>query len=165
MAKRDNQIGLRVNLNTADRRVEFSFYDKATDRAVADYTVEADDFPKDMQLLHQLYGVSKIGQDRTSQDAGKSPAERIAAMQEVYANQREGNWASERKSGGPTISFEVLALAELEGIPANKMQELLRQRTPEVRAQIFAHKSVVEKVAELKAAAASAAGSLDRYVG
>ena len=149
---RTNPYGLKVDLNAEDGQVAVTVRKREGEGFT---TVEQESFSIEgihdsLSPLVGLYGLSKLLQDRTSQiDAGPG---KLDAMREVYALFEKGEWEKERVAGAPTVSAEVEALAEIKGISVAVAQKALREKTPEQRAKILAHPSVVAKAAEIKAA-------------
>ena len=148
---RVNQHGLKVDLDTAlgnvvvlVRKREGEGFVDVDSRA---FSIE--DVHAELRANVELYGLSKLLQDRTSQvDAGPG---KLAAMSEVMDLLSKGEWEKERTSGAPTVSPEVEALAEIKSLTVGQTQKVLRNYTPEQRAKILANPKVVSRANEIRA--------------
>lgn len=148
---RVNQHGLKVELDTEGSAVNV-LVRKREGEGFVDVQSKAfsiDDVHESLRPNVELYGLSKLLQDRTSQvDAGPG---KLEAMSEVMALLAKGEWEKERASGAPTVSPEVEALAEIKGTTVAVMQKVIRNYTPEQRAKILANPKVVSRANEIRA--------------
>lgn len=76
----------------------------------------------------------------------ETPA-KLAAFDAGFARLVEGEWEKEREGGGPTVSAEVEALAELKGCGVAAIQKALREYDDETRKKILARPEV-QKIAD-----------------
>jgi hypothetical protein len=106
------------------------------------------DIGSSCRLQSDLYGASKKLQDSTSADSKSE--HRLVAMDEVWERLKADQWEKPREAGGPTVSAEIEALAELKNAPVAAIQKTLRDLTPEQRERIMANPTVVAKAAEIK---------------
>jgi hypothetical protein len=104
--------------------------------------------PSEVRAFTDLYGLSKLVQDRASQ-VPAGPA-KLDEMQGVYDSLVAGNLERERKAGAPTVSAEVEALAAIKGCSVADIQKSIRKYTKEQKEKIFANPAVVAKAAELR---------------
>lgn len=149
MAERTNPYGLKVDLE--DSQVVVTVREKDAKGNFTDLDSKAFDISGvHASILDKvsLYGLSKLLQDRSSDT--KAGPDKLAAMDEVYSSLAEGNWERERKAGAPTVSAEVMALAELKGVPVADIQKSLRNYPKDVREKILSNPKVVERAAEIR---------------
>ena len=148
-----NPYGLKVELSPESMEVKVTVREKASDGEFTELDSRA--FPSD--LIHSslkdmvlLYGYSKLLQDRAS----STPAgpEKLDAMNEIAESLIEGNWERERKSGGPTVSIEVQALASLKGVDVRTIQQTLGRLSKEQREEILSNPRVTEAADAIRAA-------------
>ena len=153
MAERTNPYGLKVDLHPDDMLVTVILRkkdEKGEPQEVGSEAFSYEDVPDDLKPNVNLYGLSKFIQDRSSQvSAGP---DKLAALQEVYAQLLAGNWEKERVVGAPTVSPEVEALAQLKGITIPQAQKALRNHTKEQREKILAHPKIKELADQLRSA-------------
>lgn len=152
MAKRNNPFSTKVELDTENMAVNITIREKndkgdfveVDSNSFATSTIHAD-------LADQvlLYGYSKLLQDRSS-DTDVGP-DKLAAMQEVADQLAAGNWERERRSGAPTVSAEVEALAAIKSCSVADIQKSLRKYTKEQKEKIFANEAVKAKADEIRA--------------
>lgn len=148
---RTNPYGLKVDLDAENAAVVVTLRKREGEGFT---TLESETFPldgihADVRPLTDLYGVSKVLQDRCSQvDAGP---EKLPAMREVFALLAKGEWERERTAGAPTVSAEVEALAEIKGVSVAAIQKALRAQPEAVREKVLANPRVVERAAQIKA--------------
>jgi hypothetical protein len=64
---------------------------------------------------------------------------------------KSGNWEFERQGGGPTVSAEVEALAEMKGTSVAAIQKALREYDAETRKGILANEKVQKIAARIRA--------------
>lgn len=127
----------------------FNKIEDGDDELVDSVEYDCTSLPEANQLKGLAYGVSKIMAERTSELSPGS--DKMDGIQEVWDALLTGEWERERKKGaGPTVRIEVEALASLRGITVKQAQTLLKKYDKEKQEQIFAHESVVAKVAELQ---------------
>lgn len=154
--------GLKVELDTDNSVVVVNVVDRDNDNEVID--TRAYEIGRVHQSLVKnvaLYGLSKLIQDRTSDQSVKEHGKaKLDAMEDVLARLEQGEWGAERKAGAPTVSVEVEALAQVKGMPVGAIQKALRNYSKEQRELIFANPSVVAAVAEIKASR-EAAGEIN----
>ena len=96
------------------------------------------------------YGLAKLAEDRTS---AASEGEKLAARREIIEFFKGTEWKKPRAAGGPTVSAEIEALAQLKGASVAAIQTALRKKyTKEQREEILASDEVQEKAAEIRKA-------------
>ena len=96
-----------------------------------------------------LYGLKQVISDRCSQvDTGP---DKLAAMREVAAQLKAGQWKKDRVVGAPTVSAEVEALAQLKGISIPDAQRALKSYAPEQREKILSNAKIKELAAQIRA--------------
>ena len=150
-----------VNLNIETMSVDITQYRKVSDgdnEVLGTRSYLAADLPDDSTANCLLYGISKKVQDSTSAES-KSEG-RLGSMDEVLDRLKNSQWEKPREGGGPTVSAEVEALAQIKGVEVAVIQKTLRDLAPEQREKVLAHPTVVAKAAEIKEARESA-GSVD----
>lgn len=130
--------------------------------------VNAEDFPasfttgsEDVTKTLAGYGLQKLLQDRTSQDAGDA-VKKLEAM-EVEANRlkESGQWserkeASERAPRAKVDNYLARAIAQIKGIPLAQSEASLKALTKEQRDTLTANETVAGIIASLKAEAKDA---------
>jgi len=149
--------GLKVELNEETGSVDVTVREKV-DGDFKDLDTQAfgiDGINEDIRPKVELYGLSKLLQDRSS--AIPTGPDKLAAMNEVFAQLANGEWEKERTRGAPTVSAEVEALASLKGASVAAIQKALRNYTKEQKEKILGSKAVQDKAAEIKAAREEAA--------
>lgn len=152
MAERTNPFGLDVDLDMDQSAILVKVMKKDDDgnrEAVDQNTFPLSSVHENLQLKVGLYGYSKILQDRTS-DVKAGP-DKLAAMSEVALRLSEGQWEKEREAGGPTVSAEVEALAELKSVSVADIQRALRRYTPEQKDQILKSDAVQKLATAIRA--------------
>ena len=150
MAQRNNEFGLKVELNEKDATVVVTVRKKGekgfTD--VAQKAYPAASIHAELRGKCGLYGLSKLLQDRTSEvDAGP---DKLAAMDAVMAQLTEGKWEKDRVVGAPTVSAEVEALAQFKKITIPDAQRALRGYTAEQREKILGHPEIVKRAEAIR---------------
>lgn len=130
--------------------------------------VNAEDFPasfttgsEDVTKTLAGYGLQKLLQDRTSQDAGDA-VKKLEAM-EVEANRlkESGQWserkeASERAPRAKVDNYLARAIAQIKNIPLAQSEASLKALTKEQRDTLTANETVAGIIASLKAEAKDA---------
>ena len=130
--------------------------------------VNAEDFPasfttgsEDVTQTLAGYGLQKLLQDRTSQDAGDA-VKKLEAM-EVEANRlnESGQWserkeASERAPRAKVDNYLARAIAQIKNIPLAQSEASLKALTKEQRDTLTANETVAGIIASLKAEAKDA---------
>jgi hypothetical protein len=153
MARELSKFGVEVDLNTENKSIDVRLFERVDeDREVRDTrSYNINDLPPEIRVRSDLYGGSKILQDRTSSES-KNP-ERLSSMDDVWTRLCAGQWEKERESTGPTVSAEVEALARLKGVSVADIQKSLRSRyDAEKREEILNHPKVKELADEIRAA-------------
>ena len=77
-------------------------------------------------------------------------ADKLAAQKEGWEMLVAGRWEKEREGGGPTVSPQVEALAQLKGVSVSAIQKKLREYTDDQRVQILSNKKVVKLADEIR---------------
>lgn len=139
---------LKVDLKPESAEVHVSVIERATDSVVESGVFSARELPENIRPTVELYGLSKLLQDRTSET--ESGPSKLAAMNEVMDMFRAGQYERERRAGAPVVSAEVEALAEIKGHTVAQVQAALRKFTKEQREKIFSHPKVVERAAAIR---------------
>ena len=103
----------------------------------------------DVTMKNNLYGLSKILQDRTSSESSSDT--RIESMRAVFTRLCEGHWEKEREAGGPTVSIEVEALARFKEVSVAAIQRSLRTVDAATRDRILASPKLAPHIAEIRA--------------
>lgn len=170
MARKLSKYGVNVELDHENGKVIVTQFERETGddgevkpegdkteigKRIFDFNAMAEN----AQTFAKLYGLSKLVQDRTSDQS--SEASRLDGMQEVYDRFVAGVLEKERESSGPTVSAEVEALAELQGVSVAAIQKALRSYEAAQREKILANPTVVAKANEIKAARAEATEPVD----
>lgn len=142
---------LKVNLNDEEGNVEVLVREKNGDTFVVvdSATFGLAGVHADLADKVALYGLSKLLQDRSS--SIPTGPEKLASMNEVFAQLASGKWEAERTRGAVVVSAEVEALAELRNVSVAAIQKTLKDFTKEQKDKIFANPSVVEKAKEIMA--------------
>lgn len=157
-----SSYSLKVELNEETNAVDVTVREKIDD-AFKDIDVQSfglDGIHETIRPKSDLYGLSKLLQDRSS--SVPTGPEKLAAMNEVFAQLAAGDWEKERTRGAPTVSAEVEALAAIKGTSVAAIQKALRNYTKEQKEKILGSEVVQAKAAEIKAAREEAADvSLD----
>lgn len=143
---------LKVDLDDANGNVAVTVREKDGGEFV---TVDEGSFGMDgvhSDLIDKvaLYGLSKLLQDRSS--SVPTGPDKLAAMNDAYAQLASGQWEKERTRGAPTVSAEVEALSQLKGVSIPAIQKALRNYTAEQKEAIMGSELVQSKAAEIKAA-------------
>jgi hypothetical protein len=141
---------LSVNLNPEDGTVNVDVIERESGNAVEKETFRLGELPEAIRAVSDLYGLSKLLQDRSS-DTDSGPA-KLDAMREVMAMFKAGQYEKERRAGAPVVSAEVEALAQLKGITVAQTQAALRKYTKEQRDKILSNEKIVAKAKEIRAA-------------
>jgi hypothetical protein len=81
----------------------------------------------------------------------KGTDDKVAAMQDGWARLVAGEWEKAREGGGPTVSPEVEALAEIKGASVAAIQKALREFDEEKRKAILANPKVVAIAKRIRA--------------
>lgn len=151
MAKRNTDYSFKFDLDTEAGVVIATLREKDEKDEFVNLDTKSfalSSIPFEVRAFTDLYGLSKLVQDRASQvPAGP---EKLAEMQMVYDSLVAGNLERERKSGSPTVSAEVEALASIKGCSVADIQKSIRKYTKEQKEKIFANPAVVAKAAELR---------------
>ena len=153
------KYGLKVELDEDNGLVIATVVDRDNNsEAIASREYDAQRVHESLRGKVALYGLSKLIQDRTSDQSVKELGEaKLDAMDAVVDRLGTGEWAAERRVGAPTVSAEVEALAQIKGVEVSVMQTSLRAYSKEQRQAILANDQVQAKAAEIKAARESAA--------
>jgi len=149
MAKSDNPFGLKVDLE--GNLVTVTVREKDSNGDFSDVDVKEfniDEVHADLLSWVALYGLSKLLQDRSS-DVKAGP-DKLDAMTEVFEQLKAGQKERERKAGAPTVSAEVMALADIKGVCVADIQKALRAYSKEVREKILSNPAVVERAAAMR---------------
>jgi hypothetical protein len=146
----------RVKLDVEKLAVIVEVLKKDDESVVETGTFEASQLPDNLRPHVALYGLSKLLQDRTS-EVETGPG-KIAAMNELMEQFRQGVWTAERKSGSPTVSAEVEALAAIKGLTVAEAQAALRKYDKPVRDKILSNEKIVAKAEEIRKARKTAEG-------
>jgi hypothetical protein len=77
--------------------------------------------------------------------------DRLEMLDEGWNLLKSGNWEFERQGGGPTVSAEVEALAEMKGTSVAAIQKALREYDAETRKGILANEKVQKIAARIRA--------------
>lgn len=153
----------KVDLNIEDKTVDVAIISRESDEVVANESFAAIEVHENLRTDVALYGLSKLLQDRSS-DTPVGP-EKIAAMKEVLAQLKAGQWAKERKVGAAVVSAEVEALARLKSISVPAAQAALKQYPKEAREKILANPQIKDLASQIRAEREQAeATSLDDLV-
>lgn len=162
MATRNTDYSFKFDLNAETGTITAILRQKDDKEEYVELDKEefiVSDLPAEVRAFSDLYGLSKLVQDRASQvPAGP---DKLAEMKEVYASLVAGQLERERKAGSPVVSAEVEALAALRSCSVADIQKSLRKYTKEQKEKIFANPTVVAKAAELRAARESVDVDLD----
>lgn len=142
---------LNIDLNTDNRSVDITVREKVEGEfnPLDTQSFGIDGIHEDLKLSVELYGLSKLLQDRSS-GTPKGP-DKLAAMNEVFAQLVSGQWTKERARGAAVVSAEVEALAELKGCDIATIQRSLKNYSKEQKELIFAKDAVKAKAAEIRA--------------
>ena len=142
--------GVKVTRDTENMLVTFQLIKKADESVLQTLTIYWDDVHEDVISFIELYGLTKILQDRcSSSDVLDKLDDYKALFEETLAI---GKLERERKSGsGPTVKPEIEALASYKDISVAQAQKLLRQYDKDEQATILASKPVQDELAKLKA--------------
>lgn len=97
-----------------------------------------------------LYGLSKLLQDRSS--SIPTGPDKLAAMNEVFAQFAEGTWEKERTRGVAMMSAEVEALAQMKGVSPAAIQLTLSKLTKEQKDKVYADPNVKAAADRIRAA-------------
>lgn len=157
MPKKVGEPGIRTSFDREAKTVTMTVVagegddQKVIDRDVFDLgAVHAD-----LQIDVALYGLSKILQDRTSDE--KDKRKKLAQMSEVMDRLGEGKWEKDRVAGvAPVVSPEVEALAKLKGLSIPAAQQALRGYEKDQREKILTNPKVAELAEQIRAERAKA---------
>jgi hypothetical protein len=150
MAVSDNPHRSRVKLDPKEMTITIEIVKREDDSVVETGVYKAGEVAENLRPQVSLYGLSKLLQDRAS-DVPVGPG-KIAAMNDLMEQFRNGTWSAERTPGAPVVSAEVEALAAIKGVSVAVIQNSLRQYPVEVRKNILANAAVVAKAAEIRSA-------------
>ena len=78
--------------------------------------------------------------------------DRLDMIDDGWSQLVDGVWEKEREGGGPTVSAEVEALAELKGISVAAAQKALRGYDAETRKKILSNPKIKAKADAIRAA-------------
>lgn len=161
MAERNNVYSLRVELDGDAGIVTVVVREKdgSNFKEIESGTFNVSDLPEEIRKMTDLYGLSKVLQDRCS-DTKAGPG-KLDAMREVFDQLVAGDWERERKAGAPTVSAEVEALAQIKGVSVGDIQKALRKFTKEQKEKIFAKPEIAELAATIRAGREASEVSLD----
>lgn len=109
------------------------------------------DVPADLhEKVWQLGFKTKVMNYKSgAKDKGRDPLE---MMDEGFERLCDGDWAKEREGGGPTVSPEVEALAQIRKTEVGVIQKSLRQYDMETRKKILSNAEVVRIAAGIRKA-------------
>lgn len=103
-----------------------------------------------MEAIWQLGFKTKVMNYKSgAKEKGRDPLE---MMDEGFERLMDGDWAKEREGGGPTVSPEVEALAQIRKTDVGVIQKSLRQYDKETRKKILSNAEVVRIAAEIRKA-------------
>lgn len=151
MAKRNTDYSFKFDLDVDTGTVIATLREKDEKDEFISLDTKAfslSSIPSEVRAFTDLYGLSKLVQDRASQ-VPAGPA-KLDEMQSVFESLVAGNLERERKAGAPTVSAEVEALAAIKGCSVADIQKSIRKYTKEQKEKIFANPAVVAKAAELR---------------
>jgi len=140
-------VGLRVSYNATDSSITIAVKDG--DQELGSSAFVFDTLPESIRSEIQVYGLSKVLQDRTSDVTDK--LDKLDAMDDVYALFEQGTWKKERKAGAPVVSVEVEALANLKGVSIPAIQKARKGYTKEQWATIVDNEAVQAEIIKVKA--------------
>lgn len=158
-----SQYRLKVELDTERGLVKVSVIERESENVVDSENFAIGDLPDTVRPFTDLYGLSKLLQDRSS-DTDTGPA-KLDAMREVNAMFLAGQLERERRAGAPVVSAEVEALAEIKGITVAQAQAALRKFSKEQREQILGHATIVAKAAQIRKARENVDVDISEFVG
>lgn len=130
--------------------------------------VNAEDFPaafttgsEDVTKTLAGYGLQKLLQDRTSQDAGDAVKKLEAMEVEAERLKTSGQWserkeASDRAPRAKVDNYLARAIAQIKNIPLAQSEASLKALTKEQRDTLTANETVAGIIASLKAEAKDA---------
>ena len=80
----------------------------------------------------------------------KGTDEKVAAMQDGWARLVDGEWEKAREGGGPTVSAEIEALAEIKSASVASIQKALRELDEASRKAVLSNEKVQKVAARIK---------------
>jgi len=161
MAERNNPYSLKVELDAEADAVVVIVREKDAKGNFEEIDREVfplSDVHEDCRPLSDLYGYSKLLQDRSSDT--KAGPEKLDAMRDVRQQLSEGQWERERRAGAPTVSAEVEALASIKGVSVGDIQKALRSFSKEQKEKILSNPQVMELAETIRASRDSVAVDL-----
>lgn len=90
--------------------------------------------------------------------AEKLGRDRLEMMIEGFEQLMNGQWAKPREGGGPVVSAEVEALAQIKGKSVGWVQKNLREYDDATRAKILSNPAIVKLAAKIRDERADADG-------
>jgi len=147
-----SDYSLKIELNEELNAVDVIVREKVDGdfNAIDTGSFGVDGVHDDISSKVALYGLSKLLQDRSS--SVPTGPDKLAAMNEVFAQLATGEWNKERTRGASVVSAEVEALAAIKGHSIPDIQRALKGYTAEQKDKIFASDVVKTKAAEIRAA-------------
>lgn len=147
-----NPYSLKVDLNEETMAVDITIRERSDDgdelTPIANESFPTSKIEASLIPKVTLYGWSKILQDRASGETGLNKVPRMREVEEAFA---QGNWELERRGGGPTVSAEVEALAQLKNVDVGAIQKTLQGLTADQRERALTHPTVVERAKQIRA--------------
>jgi hypothetical protein len=115
--------------------------------------------PADVRAFSDLYGLSKLIQDRSSQVRleVEGPQAKLEEMQSVYDSLVAGKIERDRKTSSPTVSAEIEALAIFKSgttpgsVTVADIQRSIGKYTKDQKEKIFSNPEIVRIAADLRA--------------
>lgn len=149
---KNQPVGLKIDLVPESMMVKIAVWNSETDIELdfrefhyADLEVE------EITQLIKLYGLSKILQDRTSDNGkGADKIAKLVSMDAVFARFVAGEFKAERKAGAHTTRIEVLALARYRKADVAVIQAALaRYKTKADREKVLSNKALLPFIKEI----------------
>lgn len=114
-------------------------------------TFNFDDLPEELDGKFMELG-RKTKLVNFAASAKSEDRDRLDMIREGWQQLLDGVWEKEREGGGPTVSAEVEALAEIKGISVADAQKALRGYDKEARAKILANPKIKAKADQIRKA-------------
>lgn len=145
MAKAKQRFSWAYNRETRSVTVKDTVTGQETEFAL-------DDLPAGIPEQLELYGLGKVLQDRTSQDAAEVKVDR---MVKVFDRLAEGHWKAERKGGGlGVVPAYITHMEALYGFDTYTAQMSWKASSDDAKAAFLSeHAEAIQAIKDERAAA------------